>query len=125
MVIDHFFDKIQQILAKLHSDRHSLFLFLKTAIEVHVSGKLDFSELSVRNNQTAELQYSSTDLEDYQQRLLKHSKLDHNPVSIDDELVELYLEVSVVTDYLTSIPFKWCEHFIIPVHLSASHYTLH
>jgi hypothetical protein len=70
---------------------------LKTAIEVHLLGKLDFSELSVRNNQTVELQYSSTDLEDYQQRL-SNLKLDQNPVSIDDELVELYLEVSVVTD---------------------------
>ena len=91
---------------------------------MHLSGKLDFSKLSVRNNQTVELQYSSTDLEDYHQRL-SNIKLDHNPVSIDDELVELYLEVSVVTDYLTLIPFKRYGHLIMTVHLSASCYTVH
>lgn len=96
LVIDHFCDNIQQILAELRSDRHSLFLFLKTAIEVRLSGKLDFSGLTLRSNQTVELHYSSSDLEDYQKRLSNPSKLDHNPVSIDDELVELYLEVSVV-----------------------------
>jgi vacuolar protein sorting-associated protein 8 len=85
-------------LAELHSDRNSLFLFLKTSIEVHLSGKLDFKELSVRNSQTVELHYSSTDLKlkDYLQRLSNPPKLDHNPVSINDELIELYLEVSVV-----------------------------
>ncbi|CAD6252061.1 unnamed protein product [Miscanthus lutarioriparius] len=92
---DHFCDKIQQILAELRSDRHSLFLFLKTAIEAHLSGKLDLSKLEVRNKQTVELQYSSTDVEDYQQRLSNLSKLCHNPVYIDDELVELYLELQI------------------------------
>ncbi|XP_039848297.1 uncharacterized protein LOC120707318 isoform X2 [Panicum virgatum] len=108
LVFDHFCDKVQQILAELRSDRHSLFLFLKTAIEVHLSGKLDFSELSVRNNQTVELQYSSTDLEDYQQRL-SNVKLDHNPVSIDDELVELYLEL--LCQYERRSVLKFLETF--------------
>ncbi|WVZ90880.1 hypothetical protein U9M48_037136 [Paspalum notatum var. saurae] len=109
LVIDHFCDEIQQILAELHSDRHSLFLFLKTAIEVHLSGKLDFSELSVRNNQTVELQYSSTDLEDYQQRLSNLSKLGHNPVYLDDELVELYLEL--LCQYERRSVLKFLETF--------------
>ncbi|XP_025799540.1 uncharacterized protein LOC112879491 isoform X1 [Panicum hallii] len=108
LVIDHFCDKVQQILAELRSDRHSLFLFLKTAIEVHLLGKLDFSELSVRNNQTVELQYSSTDLEDYQQRL-SNLKLDQNPVSIDDELVELYLEL--LCQYERRSVLKFLETF--------------
>lgn len=101
LAIDHFCDKIQQILAELRSDRHSLFLFLKTAIEVHLSGKLDFSKLEVRNKQTVELHYSSTDVEDYQQRLSNLSKLCHNPVYIDDELVELYLEVVRFSNFST------------------------
>ncbi|XP_039788000.1 uncharacterized protein LOC120654510 isoform X5 [Panicum virgatum] len=108
LVTDHFCDKVQQILAELQSDRHSLFLFLKTAIEVHLSGKLDFSKLSVRNNQTVELQYSSTDLEDYHQRL-SNIKLDHNPVSIDDELVELYLEL--LCQYERRSVLKFLETF--------------
>ncbi|KAJ1265956.1 hypothetical protein BS78_08G113600 [Paspalum vaginatum] len=109
LVIDHFCDEIQQILAELHSDRHSLFLFLKTAIEVHLSGKLDFSELSVRNNQTVELQYSSTDLEDYQQRLSNLSKLGHSPVYLDDVLVELYLEL--LCQYERRSVLKFLETF--------------
>ncbi|XP_062224241.1 uncharacterized protein LOC133922777 [Phragmites australis] len=109
LVIDHFHDEIQQILAELHSDRHSLFLFLKTAVEVHLSGKLDFNELSVRNNQTIELQYSSSYLEDYLQRLLNLPKLDHNPVSINDELVELYLEL--LCQYERRSVLKFLETF--------------
>ncbi|CAN6226951.1 unnamed protein product [Urochloa humidicola] len=109
LVVDHFCDKIQQILAELRSDRHSLFLFLKTAIQVHLSGKLDFSELSISNHQTIELQYSSTDLEDYRQRLSNLSKLDHNPVSIDDELVELYLEL--LCQYERRSVLKFLETF--------------
>ncbi|OEL18589.1 Vacuolar protein sorting-associated protein 8-like protein, partial [Dichanthelium oligosanthes] len=109
LVIDHFCDEIQQILAELHSDRHSLFLFLKTAIEVHLSGKLDLSELSLRNNQTVELKYFSADLEDYRQRLSNLSKLDHDPVSIDDELVELYLEL--LCQYERRSVLKFLETF--------------
>lgn len=109
LVIDHFCDEIQQILAELHSDRHSLFLFLKTAIEVHLSGKLDFGELSVRNNQTVDLRFSSTDLEDYHQRLSNLSKLGHNPLHIDDELVELYLEL--LCQYERRSVLKFLETF--------------
>ncbi|XP_066321059.1 uncharacterized protein [Miscanthus floridulus] len=106
---DHFCDKIQQILAELRSDRHSLFLFLKTAIEVHLSRKLDLSKLEARNKQTVELQYSSTDVEDYQQRLSNLSKLCHNPVYIDDELVELYLEL--LCQYERRSVLKFLETF--------------
>ena len=100
MVIDHFHDEIQQILSELHSDNRSLFLFLKTAIEVHLSGKLDFSELIARNHQTVERSYSYGELEDYLHRLSHLPKLfDRNPVSMTDELVELFLEVSASTDF--------------------------
>ncbi|XP_044411244.1 uncharacterized protein [Triticum aestivum] len=95
LVIDHFHDEIQQILAELHSDHRSLFLFLKTAIEVHLSGKLDFSELTARNYEIVESLYSG-ELEDYLQRLSNLPKLfDRNPISMTDKLVELYLEVEV------------------------------
>lgn len=109
LAIDHFCDKIQQILAELRSDRHSLFLFLKTAIEVHLSGKLDFSKLELRNKQTVELQYSSIEVEAYQQRLSNLSKLCHNPVYIDDELVELYLEL--LCQYERRSVLKFLETF--------------
>ncbi|XP_062218041.1 uncharacterized protein LOC133918267 [Phragmites australis] len=109
LVIDHFYDEIQQIMAELRSDRYSLYLFLKTAIEVQLSGKLDFNELSVRNNQTVELQYSSTDIEGYLQRLSNLPKLDHNPVSINDELVELYLEL--LCQYERRSVLKFLETF--------------
>lgn len=101
LVIDHFHDEIQKILSELHSDHHSLFLFLKTAIEVHLSGKLNFSELNARKNSTVELQYSSRELEFYIQRLSNLPKLlDRNPVIMTDEIVELYLEVNVLIFFL-------------------------
>jgi hypothetical protein len=101
-VIDHFHDEIQQILSELHSDHRSLFLFLKTAIEVHLSGKLDLSDLTARNYQTVERRYFSGELEDYLHRLSNLPKLfDRNPVSMTDELVELYLEVSVSTVFFS------------------------
>ncbi|TVU33578.1 hypothetical protein EJB05_25403, partial [Eragrostis curvula] len=109
LVTDHFYDEIQQILAELHSDRNSLFLFLKTAIEVHLSGKLDFKKLSVRNSQTVELDYTSTDLKGYLQRLSNLPKLDQNPVSINDELVELYLEL--LCQYEPRSVLKFLETF--------------
>ncbi|KAK3152034.1 hypothetical protein QOZ80_2BG0153450 [Eleusine coracana subsp. coracana] len=109
LVTDNFYDEVQQILAELHSDRNSLFLFLKTAIEVHLSGKLDFKELSVRNSHTVELHYSSADLKGYLQRLSNLPKLEHNPVSINDELVELYLEL--LCQYEPRSVLKFLETF--------------
>ncbi|KAL6848559.1 hypothetical protein ACP4OV_021853 [Aristida adscensionis] len=109
LVIDHFHDEIQQILAELHSDRYSLFLFLKTAIEMHLTGKLNFNELGIRDSQTSGLQYFSSDLEDYMQRLSNLPKLDHNPVSINDELVELYLEL--LCQYERRLVLKFLETF--------------
>ena len=100
LVIDHFHDEIQQILSELRSDNRGLFLFLKTVIEVHLSGKLDFRELTARNYQAVERRYSYSELEDYLHRLSNLPKLfDRNPVSMTDELVELFLEVSISTDF--------------------------
>lgn len=108
MVIDHFHDEIQKILSELHSDHHSLFLFLKTAIEVHLSGKLNFSELNARKNSTVELQYSSRELEFYIQRLSNLPKLlDRNPVIMTDEIVELYLEVNVLIFFFRNQICRW------------------
>ncbi|XP_037445372.1 uncharacterized protein LOC119314796 isoform X2 [Triticum dicoccoides] len=109
LVIDHFHDEIQQILAELHSDHRSLFLFLKTAIEVHLSGKLDFSELTARNYEIVESLYSG-ELEDYLQRLSNLPKLfDRNPISMTDKLVELYLEL--LCQYEPRSVLKFLETF--------------
>ncbi|CAM0947372.1 unnamed protein product [Alopecurus aequalis] len=110
LVIDHFHDVIQQILSELHSDNRSLFLFLKTVIEVHLSGKLDFSELTAHNYQTVERRYSYGELEDYLHRLSNLPKLfDRNPVSMTDELVELFLEL--LCQYEPRAVLKFLETF--------------
>uniref|UniRef100_A0A0D9VBL8 RING-type domain-containing protein n=1 Tax=Leersia perrieri TaxID=77586 RepID=A0A0D9VBL8_9ORYZ len=110
LVIDHFHNEFQKILSELHSDHHGLFLFLKTAIEVQLSGKLNFSELSARNNRTVQLQYSSRELELYIQRLSNLPKLlDRNPVIMTDELVELYLEL--LCQYEQRSVLKFLETF--------------
>ncbi|KAE8804581.1 vacuolar protein sorting-associated protein 8 [Hordeum vulgare] len=91
LFLDHFQNEIQQILSKLRSAKRSHFLFLKTAMEVHLSGKLDFSTLTARNCEIVERRYFSGELEDYLQRLSNSPKLfEHNLVSMIDELFEPY-----------------------------------
>lgn len=66
-------------------------------MEVHLSGKLDFSALT-GNYEIVERPYFSGELEDYLQRLSNFPKFDHNLVSMIDELFEPYPKVCVSTD---------------------------
>ena len=69
-------------------------------MEVHLSGKLNFSALTARNYEIVARQYFSGETEDYLQRLSNFSKLfDRNLVSIIDELFEPYLKVRLLTDF--------------------------
>ncbi|KAF7104037.1 hypothetical protein CFC21_104966 [Triticum aestivum] len=110
LFLDHFQNEIQQILSEFHSDNRSHFLFLKTAMEVHLSGKLDFSALTARNHEIVARQYFSGEIEDYLQRLSNFSKLfDRNLVSIIDELFEPYLKL--LCQYEPRSVLKFLETF--------------
>uniref|UniRef100_A0A453SZ63 Vacuolar protein sorting-associated protein 8 central domain-containing protein n=1 Tax=Aegilops tauschii subsp. strangulata TaxID=200361 RepID=A0A453SZ63_AEGTS len=107
LFLDHFQNQIQQIFSKLPSDSRSHFLFLKTAMEVHLSGKLDFSALT--GNEIVERLYFSGELEDYLQRLSNSPKFDCNLVSMIDELFEPYLKL--LCQYEPRSALKFLETF--------------
>lgn len=99
LIIDHFYKESSYILSELRAHPKSLFLYLKTVIEVHLSGTLNFSCL--RNDDTVDascgprLKNKLYALDAYFERILDFPKLLlNNPVHVTDEMIELYLEVS-------------------------------
>lgn len=96
LVIDHFISESQHILSELHSHPQSLFLFLKTAIDVHLLGTLDIFEHEADHmtNVSNGILDPPNELEAYIERLSKFPKHpNRNAIHITDELVEQYLEV--------------------------------
>lgn len=97
LVIDQFSCESKRILSELHSDPHSLFLFLKTAVDVHLSGVLNISvpeTVCVSDIPSGRIRDTHAELEAYMERLSNFPKpLHHNAIYVTDELAELYLEV--------------------------------
>ncbi|XVF33081.1 hypothetical protein REPUB_Repub17cG0137500 [Reevesia pubescens] len=97
LVIDRFNDESSHILSQLNSHPKSLFLYLKTVIEVHLSGTLNFSYLreeivdvfSGRRGKDP-----SKELEVYVERMSNFPKyLRSNPLHVTDDMIERYLEL--------------------------------
>lgn len=94
MVIDHFNNDVSDVLSQLHNHPRSLFLYLKTLIEVHLSGTLNFS--SLKKDDSFGLNYSTKGLDDYLEKLSDFPKyLSNNPVDVTDDIIELYVEVRI------------------------------
>ena len=94
MVIDHFNNDVSNILSQLRNHPRSLFLYLKTLIEVHLSGSPDFSCLKKDDN--LGVNYSTKGMDDYLQKLSDFPKyLSNNPVDVTDDIIELYVEVCI------------------------------
>ncbi|RVW37739.1 Vacuolar protein sorting-associated protein 8-like [Vitis vinifera] len=98
LIIDHFNKESPHILSELRSHPKSLFLYLKTVIEVHLSGTLNFSCLQNDDTMDAScgrrVKNQLYGLEAYLERILDFPKLLlNNPVHVTDEMIELYLEV--------------------------------
>ncbi|XP_022757621.1 vacuolar protein sorting-associated protein 8 homolog isoform X2 [Durio zibethinus] len=98
LVIDHFNDESSHILTELNSHPNSLFLYLKTVIEVHLSGTLNFSYL--REEKIVDVfsgrkgKDPSKELEAYLERMSNFPKfLRSNPLHVTDDMIELYLEL--------------------------------
>lgn len=97
----YFSEDCQNILSELRSHPESLFLYLKTVFEVHLSGSLTFSRLPKDEN----LELPSGKARDqsislYLRRISGFSKfLCDNPVQVTDEMIELYLEVNISMFY--------------------------
>ncbi|PWA87262.1 Clathrin, heavy chain/VPS, 7-fold repeat-containing protein [Artemisia annua] len=96
LVVEHFFQEFEQILSELRSNPKSLFLYLKTLIEAHSKGTVNFSALKKEalcfrgrrvKNQTDRVH-------DLLERISEFPKfLRENPVHVTDEMTELYLEL--------------------------------
>ncbi|KAK9093770.1 hypothetical protein Scep_025239 [Stephania cephalantha] len=114
LVINHFNKDSELILSQLQSQPKSLFLYLKTIIEVHLSGKLDFSCLEkvtvmdVRNK--SKPKDLSDELKAFMERISDFPKLiRENPVLINDDMVELYLKL--LCQYERDSVLKFLETF--------------
>lgn len=97
LVIDHLGSESQNILSQLQAHPQSLFLFLKTVIEVHISGTLNFpvpEAAGVSNSPNVTMRDSHIEIADYLEKISNFPKLlHHNTIQITDELVELYFEL--------------------------------
>ncbi|KAF5733264.1 vacuolar protein sorting-associated protein 8 isoform X1 [Tripterygium wilfordii] len=98
LILDHFHNEGPQILSELRSHPKSLFLYLKTVIEVHLSGMLNFSDL--RKGDTMEVSNGtrmkdlSKGFEAYLKKISDFPRLlRNNPVHLTDDMTELYLEL--------------------------------
>ncbi|XVE77336.1 hypothetical protein DITRI_Ditri13aG0054400 [Diplodiscus trichospermus] len=98
LVVDHFNDESLHILSELNSHRKSLFLYLKTVIEIHLSGTLNFSNLRAGEIMDAfggrRGKNLSKELQAYLERISNFPKfLRNNPLHVTDDMIELYLEL--------------------------------
>ncbi|CAM8890178.1 unnamed protein product [Rhodiola kirilowii] len=95
LIIDHFSDKVSPILSQLRSHPRSLFMYLKTVIEVHLYGTIDMSSLKSDDDVLAEsMKNRSNGVEAYLERFSDLPKiLRNNPVPVSDEMIELYFEM--------------------------------
>lgn len=81
--------------SELQSHPESLFLYLKTLIEVHSTGNLEFSCLR-KGGETA-ARHELDRVNAYLEALIEFPKrLRNNPIHVTDEMAELYLEVNIL-----------------------------
>lgn len=100
MVVIYFSDENSRIITELHSHPKSLFLYLKTVIEVHLSGTLDLSKLRKDDIIDApsgkQVKDHPQGIDAYLDSLSNFPKyIRESPIHVTDDLIELYLEVSI------------------------------
>lgn len=111
LVMDHFGGESQEILSRLNDHRQSLFLFLKTAIDVHLSGNLSIDEFRILKDDMA--------VNGYLERLTSNQKIaiERNPIQVTDEIIELYLEVCLFFCYISCIFTARRHRFLFGIRL--------
>lgn len=112
MVISHFSDESSRIITELHSHPKSLFLYLKTLIELHLFGTLDLSNLrkdDIMNLPNGkQVKDPQQGVRDYLENISNFPKyMRENPLNVPDDLIELYLEVSLCTDVFARTVLIW------------------
>ncbi|XP_057454917.1 uncharacterized protein LOC130746339 isoform X2 [Lotus japonicus] len=114
MVISHFSDESSRIISELHSHRRSLFLYLKTLIELHLFGTLDLSNMRkvdimnpCNGKQVMDL---PQEVRYYLENISHFPKyMRENPIQVSDDLIELYLEL--LCQYEGGSVLKFLETF--------------
>ncbi|KAK7275442.1 hypothetical protein RIF29_16559 [Crotalaria pallida] len=113
MVISHYGDESSCIINELHSHRRSLFLYLKTLIELHLFGSLDLSNLrkdDIMNPPNGKQVKDPQGLGDYLENISNFPKyIRENPIQVPDDLIELYLEL--LCQYEGGSVLKFLEMF--------------
>ncbi|XP_043698874.1 vacuolar protein sorting-associated protein 8 homolog isoform X2 [Telopea speciosissima] len=114
LVVDHFNKESHHILSGLRSHPKSLFLYLKTTVDVHLSGTLDFSSLEKGGHldlpNGRRMKDQSNEVEVYLARISEFPKLQRqDPVHVTDEIIELYLEL--LCQYERNSVLKFLETF--------------
>ena len=100
-MVVHFHGQSQEILfSQLHSHPESLFLYLKTLVEVHTTGNLKFSCLrkdgSLHFPSGRMAKHQSDRIKTFLEELNDFPKLLRSkPIQLIDEVTEHYLEVSI------------------------------
>ncbi|XP_015572370.2 vacuolar protein sorting-associated protein 8 homolog [Ricinus communis] len=114
LIRDHFQNDSPRILSRLQSHPKSLFLYLKTVIEVHLSGTLNFSRLKKDDSVDAfsgrRVEDQLKGLEAYLERISDFPKfIRNNPVNVTDDMIELYMEL--LCQYERNSVLKFLETF--------------
>lgn len=98
LVVEHFGSDHDRALRELESRPKSLFLYLKTIMEAHTKGSLNFScfkkgdNVNIRSGRRNRCHPNR--VETYMERISEFPKLMRdNPVHVTDNIVEQYLEV--------------------------------
>ncbi|XP_061336462.1 uncharacterized protein LOC133283598 isoform X2 [Gastrolobium bilobum] len=98
MVITHFSDESSHIITELHSHPKSLFLYLKTLVELHLFGTLDLSNLrkdDIMNPPNGkQVKDHPHGVSDYLENISNFPKyMRENPIHVPDDIIELYVEL--------------------------------
>ncbi|XP_074334037.1 uncharacterized protein LOC141671649 isoform X2 [Apium graveolens] len=114
MVAEHFGGDHDRALCAMDSHPKSLFLYLKTVMEAHTKGSLNFSCFRKGDNVNIPSErnncYQPDRIEAYLERISEFPKfMRDNPVHVTDKIVEQYLEL--LCQYETSSVLKFLETF--------------
>ncbi|KAL9245443.1 hypothetical protein vseg_019100 [Gypsophila vaccaria] len=114
LVSSHFNRESVRVLSELRSSPRSLFLYLKTLFEVHLSGTLNISRISVNDVIDSPWGRQKKDekgsFDTYLERISGFPKfIRDNPLEMTDDMIELYLEM--LCQYEPDQVLKFLETF--------------
>ncbi|KAK1369871.1 vacuolar protein sorting-associated protein 8-like [Heracleum sosnowskyi] len=114
IVVEHFGGDHNRALCEMDSHPKSLFLYLKTIMEAHTKGSLNFSCFRKGDNGNIPSErrntYQPNRIEAYLERISEFPKfMRDNPVHVTDKIVEQYLEL--LCQYETGSVLKFLETF--------------